>query len=49
MKKKDTPAIQIIAPSTSIHVTFCLKKIIAGGIIRTGTIDIMVDAIPALV
>ena len=38
-----------IAPKISDSVTFCLYMKIAGGIIRTGTNAIMVDAIPVFV
>ena len=49
MKKKATPDTLIIAPRISRGVTFCLYTITAGAMIRTGTIAMMVDAIPVWV
>lgn len=49
MKKIAIPVTLIMAPSISYKVTFCLYRIIAGAIINTGTIAIIVDAIPVSV
>ena len=45
-KKITTPVTDITEPIISITLTFSLKRIIDGGIINIGTIDIMVAAIP---
>lgn len=47
MKKSATPITLTKAPIISNVVTFCLKIIIDGRIIKTGTVDIIVEAIPA--
>lgn len=49
MKNIVTPATLINAPITSSRVIFCLKIIKEGMIIKIGTIDIIVEAIPVAV
>ena len=44
IKNIPTPHTLTMEPIISMTVTFCRKKIIAGGIIRIGTIDMMVEA-----
>ncbi len=46
---KDTPTTAITAPNISLKFIFSLKNIIDGAIISTGTIPIIVDAIPVAV
>jgi hypothetical protein len=46
IKKSATPAMAVNAPSISLGVIFSLNIIIEKGIIRTGTILIMVAAMP---
>jgi|GEM_PF-4987597 len=46
---KATPATASIEPITSLMLILSLKSIIAGGIIKTGTMAMMVAATPALV
>ena len=48
-KKKATPKTVINEPITSFIVIFSLKRKIAGGIIKIGTMDIIVEAIPVVV
>ncbi len=48
-KRKETPIMATKAPMTARGVIFSLKKRVAGGMMRMGTMDMMVAAIPALV
>ena len=45
-KNKATPPTARIAPETSLMVTFSLNKMTEGGMIKTGTRAIIVEAIP---
>ena len=47
--KIPTPVTAIKAPIISIHDGFSLNKKYEGRIIKTGVIDIIVEAIPALI
>lgn len=49
IKNNAIPITLIVAPIISLIVIFCLKKIIAGGIINIGTVAMIVDAIPVAV
>jgi len=48
-KKSITPVTAMTAPVISFQLSFSLKMITAGGMISTGTIAMMVAAIPARV
>ena len=49
IKNRITPPTAITAPITSLIVSLSFKNITAGGIIKIGTIDIIVDATPVVV
>ncbi len=48
-KNKVTPANEITAPRSSVRLNFSLNIKTEAGIIKIGTIDIMVDAMPVVV